>query len=460
MAKARRGGRKHARRPETVRDAGLPDDAGRGPASEPADLQGAREFGVRAMGAASRSQARGLVFDCFSGIAGDMTLAALIDAGASIDAIRAGLASLPIPAFTISTVPVTRGGLNAQHLELEISEERTFEPGEMRQVIRAGALPPRAEQRALAAIDALERAEARAHQTATPHFHEAGGVDAIIDLAGTMLALELLEVAECWCPVVTVGAGTIVKTEHGPIPAAPGPAAAYILQESGFALRFVESSHELVTPTGAAILAAVARPGPAILTLSAQGAGAGTFDPPARPNALRVFVGTSASGGSLTAGRERSVVELAANIDDMPATLLAHARDRMMEAGALDAWIEAIGMKKGRSASKLCVLVVPEEETRFAALILAETSTLGVRVTALRRHELPRRIEQFQSSLGTIRIKISNREGHSRASLEFEDVKAHADRLGRPAVDIQRLLEAEVGRHFNSPGDLPGVGQD
>ncbi|MGH2634477.1 MAG: LarC family nickel insertion protein, partial [Tepidiformaceae bacterium] len=316
-----------------VRTSPLPTDAGRGPSSEAADLEFAREFGAAGHSPATARQ-NVLVFDSFSGIAGDMTIAALIDAGAPVEGIREGLAKLPIPSFTLDTVAVVRGGLNARHLELEIAQEQTYQPAEMRAIIRDGTLPARAERRALAAIDALERAEAAAHQTETPHFHEAGGVDAIIDLCGSMVALELLDIEQCWCPVVTVGAGTIVKTEHGPIPAAPGPAAAYILQEAGFALRFVESSHELVTPTGAAILAAVARPGPVVMTPTAHGAGAGTFDPVNRPNALRVFIGHPTAIAAT-----RKIVELSANIDDMPASLLAHARDRLMEEGALDAWL-------------------------------------------------------------------------------------------------------------------------
>jgi len=392
---------------------------------------------------------RTLVFDCFSGIAGDMTLAALVDAGASIERVREGLATLGLPAFAIDTERVTRGGIEALHLKVEIPEERTYQPDEMRALVTASGLAERVKARALAAIAALAAGESAAHRTATPHLHEAGGIDAVVDIVGTMLALEDLGIAGAACPVVTVGSGTIVKSEHGPLPAAPGPAAAAILQQAGFAVRFVEAAHELVTPTGAAILAAVARPGPATIVVERQGAGAGTFDPPGRPNALRVFIGSavpepapaSAAHSSLA---QRQIVELSANIDDMPAALLAHARDRLMEEGALDAWIEAIGMKKGRPASKLCALVTPEEEHRFAALFLRETTTLGVRVTPFRRYEAERRVERFASTLGEVRVKVSTAEGRRHATPEFEDVKAVAARLGRPAIEVQRILEAEL----------------
>lgn len=380
-----------------------------------------------------------LVFDCFSGIAGDMTIAALVDAGAPLDGVTRGLERLGLPPFSLSTETVTRGGISATYLHVRIEAEQTYQPPAMRALIVAAGLPPRVAERALSAVDWLEKGEALAHNTDQPHLHEAGGVDAMIDIVGSMLALELLEVDEAACPVVTVGSGTIVRTQHGAIPAAPGPAAAHILQQAGFALRFVESAHELVTPTGAAILAAVARPGPMTIVTTGHGSGAGTFDPPNRPNALRVFLGTKPE--TLTT---HDLVELAANIDDMPPSILAHARDRLLEEGALDAWLEPIGMKKGRAASKLCALVHAEDEQRFAALFLRETTTLGVRVTPHRRYEAERRMEPFASSLGAVRVKVATVAGIERRSLEFEDIKALAARHGLPAIEVQRRLEHEL----------------
>jgi uncharacterized protein (TIGR00299 family) protein len=405
-------------------------------ASDGVEPPGHSDLGPRASGLA-------LVFDCFSGIAGDMTMAALVDAGAPLEAVRSGLATIGLPPFRLEIESVTRGGLAASYLKVELSEERTYQPDEMRGLIEAAPLPERVKRRACAAIDALERGESLAHQTNRPHLHEAGGVDAVIDIVGSMIALEALGVDECFCPVVTVGSGTMARTEHGPIPAAPGPAAAHILQEAGFALRFVEAGHELVTPTGAAILAAVARPGPATITPTAHGAGAGTFDPPSRPNALRVFIGAPIENPK---SKIQNLLELSANIDDMPPSLLAHARDRLLEEGALDAWLEPIGMKKGRAASKLCALVRPEDEERFAALFLRETTTLGVRVAEYRRHTAAREVRTVETSFGPVRIKFSEFAGERRAMPEFEDVKAVAAKLGRPALEVQRAIDAELAR--------------
>jgi uncharacterized protein (DUF111 family) len=264
-----------------------------------------------------------------------------------------------------------------------------------------------------------------------------------------MLALDSLDIGEAWCPVVTVGSGTITRSAHGMLPAAPGPAAAHILQESGFAVRFVEASHELVTPTGAAILAAVARPGATVMRPIVHGAGAGTMDSPNRPNALRVFIGEKVPGESLSsvprAAGLRELVLLEANIDDMSPALLAHVRDGLIEAGARDAWIEPIAMKKGRTASKLCALVLPEEEAAFASRIMSETTTLGVRVAQYRRWEAARSIETRETSLGTVRFKIGEWDGRRRATPEYEDVVAIAAREGLPALEVQRGLEREFG---------------
>jgi uncharacterized protein (TIGR00299 family) protein len=393
------------------------------------------------------------VFDCFSGIAGDMTIAALLDAGASLAEIRRGLASMPLPEFEITAHEVTRGGMRALHAHVSVSREETYQPGQMRSMLAAAAIPERARTRALAAVASLEQGEWLAHGGQEVHLHEAGGVDAMIDITGSMLGLESLGIDEAVCPVVTVGAGTMVRSAHGPLPAAPGPAAAHILQNARFPMRFVEAGHELVTPTGAAILAAVAKPGAVTLTARVHGAGAGTMDPPGRPNAVRIFIGDLAEAApgtdpfagthAVAAGGQRVLSLLEANIDDMPATLLGHVRDLLLTAGARDAWIEPIAMKKGRAASKLCLLVEPEREEAFATLMMRETTTLGVRTTAYRRWEAERNIEVFETSLGPVRFKVSSVEGRVRAAPEHDDVVALAARRNLPAVEVQRVLERE-----------------
>jgi hypothetical protein len=158
---------------------------------------------------------------------------------------------------------------------------------------------------------------------------------------------------------------------------------------------------------------------------------------------VRIFIGRPSTPARLEATRRLSLLE--ANIDDMPAAFIAHARDRLLEEGALDAWTEPIGMKKGRAATKLCALVPEGEEARIAAVFMSETTTLGVRTTPYSRFEAERRFETFESSLGPVRVKVSSWPGGERRTVEFEDVKALAARLGQPAWDVQRQLERELG---------------
>lgn len=387
---------------------------------------------------------RTAVFDCFSGISGDMALGALVHAGADPGAIAEGLRGLRLPKFELRSGRVQRGGIEATRIEVLVSREERFSPEEMLDRLEGADLPLRARTRAVATVRALERGEAAVHRTEAPHFHEVGGVDALIDIAGTMLGLDMLDVDEAVCPVVVAGSGTVVRSEHGMLPAAPGPAASAILREAGFALRFVEAAHELVTPTGAAILAAVARPGSATIVPTLEGFGAGKHDPGDRPNALRIFIGESQAGSPEAGTRRISLLE--ANIDDMPAELLAHARDRLLAEGALDAWLEPIGMKKGRPGTKLCALVSSGDESRFAGLFLRETTTLGVRTTPYRRYEAEREVREFTTSLGTVRAKVSRYAGRERRKPEFDDVRRIAEETAMPALEVYRVLERELSQ--------------
>jgi uncharacterized protein (TIGR00299 family) protein len=342
----------------------------------------------------------------------------------------------------LRTGRVRRGGIEATRLEVLVSKEERYAPEEMAERLEQGGLADRPRERAVAAVEALRRGEATVHRTNRPHFHEVGGIDALVDIAGTMLALELLDVAEAICPVVVVGSGTVVRSEHGVLPAAPGPAASAILREGGFPVRFVEAAHELVTPTGAAILAAVARPGVATIVPEREGYGAGKHDPEGRPNALRILFGETEAASSRMGTRAISLLE--ANIDDMPAELLAHARDQLLAEGALDAWLEPIGMKKGRAGTKLCALVPSGDEARFAGTFLRETTTLGVRTTAYQRFEAEREVRDVTTSLGPVRVKVSRFGSAERSKPEFEDVRRIAEARGEPAIEVMRQLEREL----------------
>jgi uncharacterized protein (TIGR00299 family) protein len=381
------------------------------------------------------------VFDAPSGASGDMVLAALVDAGAPLDAVTAALRRAGLEAVELVPSRVERGGTRALRLDVRGAPESGLGPRDIARLIESAGLPPRARERALAALSRLEEAEAAVHGSGHAHFHELGGVDTAVDLIGAALAFELLGVEAAACPVVTVGAGAVAQSAHGPLPASPPPAAAEVLLRARFRLRFVEAPVELVTPTGAALLAALAEPRDAAIVPGRAGIGAGTRDLAGRPNVLRVFIGEEAEEPET-----RTLTLLEANIDDMTPAALAAARDALLAAGALDAWFEPIAMKKGRPAQKLCVLAPAGQEPRFADLILRETTTLGVRFTTYRRFEAERWSETVPTPYGPIRVKASRWGDRVRRVPEFDDVASLARSLGRPFLDLYEALSREVGR--------------
>lgn len=368
-----------------------------------------------------------------------MALAAFVAAGAPLEPIRDALLRAGLHGVRIATQQVWRGGVEALLLHVEGAPEAGLQADELRRLIEATRLPERAHRRAVAALEALAAGEAAAHGSSEGRFHEVGGVDTVVDLVGTALALELLGVDTAVCPVVTVGAAAAVHTAHGPLPASPPPAATAILQRARFLLRFVDAPNELVTPTGAAILAAMAEPRPATLTIDRVGIGSGARDVPQRPNIVRVFIGEE-----MADPETRPLALLEANIDDMPPAALAAARDALLEAGAFDVWLEPILMKKGRAAYKLAVLVPESETARFADRILRETTTLGVRVAAYRRYEVERWSETVATSLGTVRVKVSRWGERLRRMPEHDDVVTIARTLGRPYRDVYEVIAREL----------------
>lgn len=384
-----------------------------------------------------------LVFDCLSGVSGDMVLGALIDAGADLDFIRSSLTPLGLPTHELSRTAVTRAGTRASRLEVSVEDEERFGPDQMHEMIARAGLAHQTEDRIHRCVELLEYGEAKVHEVEHPHFHEVGGVDALVDIAGSMLALESLNVESAFCPVVTVGSGSVVRTEHGVIPSSPGPAATEILIRCGFPLRFFDAAFELVTPTGAAVLGAIAVPEPQTITATAVGVGAGKHDPPGRPNILRVFVGQIT--GDPLGSRRATVSLLDANIDDMPAEYIAYACQQVLDEGALDAWVEPITMKKGRLGTKLSALVPVGREEHFVNLIMRETTTIGVRMTAMTRFEAERQVAEYETSLGPVRVKASRWQDQSRMKAEFDDIAHIATEQGLPAWKVRELVQGQLG---------------
>ncbi|MET0418914.1 MAG: nickel pincer cofactor biosynthesis protein LarC [Actinoplanes sp.] len=376
--------------------------------------------------------------DASAGVAGDMLLAALLDAGASLEAVRAAVDAVVPGAVRLTSSTVTRAGLRALHVRVEPllpdAPRRTWPA--IRSLLAEAGLPDRTRDRATAVFGRLADAEAHVHgiDAGDVHFHEVGAWDSIADIVGVCAALEDLGVATVSAGEVAVGAGR-VRTAHGELPI-PVPAVAQLSR--GWRVGSGSGSGELATPTGMAAIRALAASCEDLPSLSVEavGVGAGTRDTPGRANVVRVVLGARTE----SALSEPAVV-LEANIDDLDPRLWPEILAGLLRGGAADAWLTPILMKKGRPAHTLSVLCRPEQVSALRDRIFHDTSTLGVRESALRKYPLPRTFFDVAVAGGTVAVKV----GHSGGVIvqvqpEFDDVAALARKLDRP--ERQVLAEA------------------
>ncbi|HEY3942874.1 MAG TPA: nickel pincer cofactor biosynthesis protein LarC [Acidimicrobiales bacterium] len=395
-------------------------------------------------------------FHCFAGIAGDMALGSLIDAGADVDELRALLGRIALDGWELVTEPVLRGGIAATAAIV-----RTRDPAGRRthadivELVGAAGLPDRVTERALGTFGALAEVEGALHgrPAAEVHFHEVGGHDAIIDVVGTAAALELLGVDVVTASSVATGTGT-VRTAHGVLPNPP-PAVTRLLR--GIPAYGRETPVELTTPTGAALLATLASgfgPMPA-MRVTSTGFGAGGAELPELPNCTQVVIGTTPVDPEAV-GPGQPVLTLEANLDDATGEQLGHALEVLLAAGAHDAWITPVLMKKGRPGHVLSVLADPGAAGRLRRLVTDLTGSFGVRATAGERWPAARSMHEVDVEGLRIAIKAA---GH-RAKAEFADVVAAAEALGRPTHEVASLAEEAWRRaRAGEPGpgaDAPG----
>lgn len=380
-------------------------------------------------------------FHCFAGIAGDMALGSLLDAGADFDQLLRLLERLPIGGWSLDVEPVLRGGIAATQAIVRARGDgmvRTFP--HILGILEEARLPDRVRERAVGSFSALAEVEGRLHRRppSQVHFHEVGGLDAIIDIVGTPSALELLGVDVVTSSAVATGTG-VVRTSHGVLPN-PAPAVVRLLE--GVPVTGRDVNVELTTPTGAAILAGMASAfGPLPpLVVTATGFGAGTRELDDLPNCTQVVVGTSAGGaaddGSSPAGQPLTLLE--ANVDDATGETLAHAVAVLLEAGALDAWITPVVMKKGRPGHVVAVLTDPALTEPLRKLLAAETGSLGVRRLAIERWPAPRSVDEVTVSEMSIRVKVSP----GRVKVEHTDAANVARRTGLPLREVVSRAEA------------------
>lgn len=375
----------------------------------------------------------------FTGLAGDMLLGALIDAGAPLDRIRSAVSATGLTGWDLTAERVTDHGLAATRVRVEVTdpctERRAAEVIEM----ASRAAPRPVATLAVAALTAIAEVEGRLHDAdpATVHLHELGGHDTLVDIVGSAAALHAFGVTDVISSPLPLGRGE-VNSAHGVLPC-PAPATLALL--TGAAVRGCGLPGETVTPTGAAILRAVrARYGPPPpMTLGATGYGVGSRRLPDRPNLVSVTLGDPVP---TTANEE--VVVLETNLDDVTGELLGHLITRLLDAGALDAWTTAAVMKKGRPAQVLHLLTTAHHEGRLRDMVLAETGALGIRRISATRTALPRAFETVDVDGHAIRVK----HGPYAAKPEHDDLVAAAAALGLPlravAARALRLSRGEA----------------
>jgi uncharacterized protein (TIGR00299 family) protein len=381
--------------------------------------------------------------DCFSGVSGDMLLGALIDAGVDVAALSAELAKLAVPGWSLRAERVRRGAITATlaHVDLAEGPQPHRKLPDILSLIERSGLEPTDRERAANVFRLLARAEAHVHgvHETEIEFHEVGALDAIVDVVGGVVGLRLLDIERLYCSPLPAGGGT-ARSMHGDLPV-PAPATLELMAMAGAPLASSAGDRpmELVTPTGAAIVTALATFERPAMTMSGVAHGAGGRDPAGWPNVLRLWLGDAIEPA------RPAMLQIETNIDDMNPEIYGYVQERLFAAGAADVWYQAIQMKKNRPGVLLSVLCSAEREHEITALLLRETSTLGVRVRPVSRHEAQRETLEFESTLGPAAVKVKRLPGeHPRVAPEYEACRRIAEQRGLPLAEVYRIIEREA----------------
>src|SRR5882762_4370997 len=377
-------------------------------------------------------------FDCFSGISGDMTLGALVDAGVSLHHLRGQLRGIEVTGWEISSEKVWKNGMSSTYVRVKTEDQSKHRSlAAILETLQKSKLSVRVREQAAAIFRKLGEAEASVHDVPIEkiHFHEVGAVDAIVDIVGACIGFEALGIEQFACSPLNVGGGT-AKMAHGLLPV-PAPATAKLLIGKPTYSNGVQK--ELVTPTGAAIVSTLCSsfgPQPP-MSVTSIGYGAGTTDLEGQPNVLRLMVGESAKKRAPAESETIRVLE--ANLDDMNPQIYGYFLEKALAAGALDVFATPVQMKKNRPGTLVTVLCKPEDEAMFHEMLFAETTTLGVRGHTAERRVLARQWETVHTAFGEVRIKVARLNGHIRqASPEFEDCRKLAE---AKSVPLQRVMD-------------------
>jgi hypothetical protein len=373
-----------------------------------------------------------------------MTLGALVDAGCAVEHLRAELRGLQVPGWDLTAEKVWKNGMAATYVKVKTGDQSKHRSlSAILEILEKSQLAPVVRERAGAIFRRLGEAEARVHdvQVEKIHFHEVGAVDAIVDIVGACVGFQALGIDKFACSPLNVGGGT-AKMAHGVLPV-PAPATANLLQGKPTYSNGVQK--ELVTPTGAAIVATLCDafgPQPA-MSVSAIGYGAGMADLEGQPNVVRIMVGEAAEKS--VAGFDEEIAVVEANLDDMNPQIYGYFLEKALEAGALDVYTTPVQMKKNRPGTLLTVLCKPQDTNPLMTLIFAETTTFGVRTYRAQRRVLPREWVNVGTEFGEVRIKLSRVNGRIlHVAPEFEDCRKLAVEKNVP---LQRVI-AEAMRKY------------
>jgi len=371
-----------------------------------------------------------------------MILGAMVDAGLSLESLRAELAKLPLTGYRLSARKVQRAGLAATQVRVAVARKQPPRRlADILSVIDGSSLPPTDREKGAAIFRRLAEAEAKVHglPLAEAHLHEVGAVDAIVDVMGAVAGLRLLRVEELFASALALGGGRTQSAGDAlPVPA---PATLELVASAGAPTVGYQAgeNQELLTPTGAAIITTLARFQRPAMKVECVGYGAGSRDIAGWPNVLRLWLGTAVE----EAGPLMLLAET--NIDDMSPEILGYVQERLFASGAADVWLTPIQMKKGRPGVILSVLCPVEAEGAIVSLLLRETSTLGVRLREVRRQEAEREVLEFESSLGPAVVKVKRLPGEPpQAAPEYEVCRRLAEASGRPLAEVYRIVQAEA----------------
>ncbi len=384
-------------------------------------------------------------FDCYSGASGNMILGALIDAGLDVDVLRQELSRLGLSGYQIVAERAVKSGMTGIHVDVALDEapqpHRSLT--DIERIIDQSTLAEGVKTRASAIFRRLGSVEARIHGTPVEdvHFHEVGAVDAIVDIVGACIGVELLGIESVHVSSLPLGQGS-VRSAHGLLPL-PAPATLALLADAHAPTRPVDTELELVTPTGAAILTTLGEFTQPRMVLDRIGVGVGTRTLP-WPNVLRVWTGESSQAGL----NQDEVVVIETNLDDGTPEQAGYAMERLMEAGALDVFFTPVQMKKNRPGVMLTVLGAPSHAEMLAGIVLRETTSLGVRIQTSQRLICARRVERIDTELGPMQVKIKSIDGREVVCPEYEECARVARERALPIGEVYAAV-VRAGRGGN-----------